>query len=169
MIDLGYDTKASLRRSSIKYIVIHDTEGLDSRNWLSRRNRVVPSSIQNKVSIHLLARRDAEIYRIVPDELAAWHAGRGRMPQGETNTNDCSLGLEFEHYPGQDWPVVQLAGGADVVREWINQYRIPGKFVVSHASIALPRGRKMDPINFPWDIFWTHILSKSVWEGVFQK
>lgn len=154
------ETKWTTRRTPIKYIVIHTTGGTDSRGWLSKWNRKVPTSGQNDVSIHYLVQRDGNIYQIAPDNTRAWHVGTCMMPEGETDGNGYSLGIEIEHLNEPDYPEKQLNAVAELVHELMEKYKIPGKFVISHASCARPGPniRKVDPVNFNWTDFWDRLL-----------
>ena len=70
-------------------IVIHATAGTvrSALAWLTN-----PAS---RVSAHYLIDKAGQIYRLVPDEYAAWHAGRAAW-RGETAINDISLVLMQE-------------------------------------------------------------------------
>lgn len=149
------------RTHPIKYIVLHTTGGTDSRNWLQKWDKRNPLSDQNNVSIHYLVRRDGKIYQIAPDNTRAWHVGICQMPDGETDGNGYSLGIEMEHLNEPDYPEVQLNATAELTHNLMQKYSIPGKFVISHASCARPgpNKRKVDPVHFDWGDFWTRILA----------
>lgn len=155
------ETKWTPREHEIKYIVLHTTGGTDSRGWLSKWNRVTPTSPQNDVSIHYLVQRDGTIYQIAPDNARAWHVGECEMPNGEQDGNGYSLGIEIEHLNEPDYPEVQLNAVAELVHSLMQKYAIPGNFVVSHASVARPgpNKRKIDPVRFNWADFWQRVLS----------
>jgi N-acetylmuramoyl-L-alanine amidase len=154
--------KYNKRRLPIRYIVLHTTGGTDSRGWLSKWNRKSPKSAQNEVSIHYLISRKGLIYQIVDDKNRAWHVGDCLMPDKETDGNSCSIGIEIEHLNEPDFPEAQLAALAELVKMLMDKYTIPGKFVVSHASVARPGPniRKIDPVNFDWAAFWDRMLRK---------
>ncbi len=158
---IGHDPvyKFNKRSLPIRYIIMHSTGGKDSRNWLSKWNKGQPKSAQNQVSIHYLVQRNGIVYRIIDDAQRAWHAGIGKMLGGETDCNSCSIGIELEHLNEPNYTEPQLNNAAELVAQLIQQYDISPAEVVSHASIALPKGRKIDPVNFDWGDFWTRILS----------
>src|SRR6476646_10422219 len=58
--EFKYDERVGI----IKYIVLHSTDGIDSRDWLSKWNRKHETE-QNNVSIHYLVQRDGNVYRII--------------------------------------------------------------------------------------------------------
>ena len=48
-----------------------------------------------KVSAHYLIDRTGTIYRLVGDAKRAWHAGLSKMPDGEEDINNFSIGIEM--------------------------------------------------------------------------
>ncbi len=160
----GLTNKWTRREKPIKYIVLHTTGGVDSRNWLAKWNKKALKSDQNNVSIHYLVQRDGTIYDIVPDDCRAWHVGVCKMPDGETDGNEYSIGIEIEHLNEPDYPEVQLNAVAELVHTLTKRHNIPSKFVVSHASVAKPGvgephgPRKIDPVRFDWGDFWSRVL-----------
>ncbi|MCS6840193.1 MAG: N-acetylmuramoyl-L-alanine amidase [Roseiflexus sp.] len=143
----------SRRGRSISMIVLHATAGSarSALAWLTN-----PAA---RVSAHYLIDKAGQIYRLVPDEYAAWHAGRAEW-RGETAINEISLGIELENANnGHDpYPMAQLNALVDLTREKVAQYRIAPDMVVRHLDIAIPRGRKNDPAGFPWVEFLRRIF-----------
>ncbi len=61
-------------------------------------NRVIAVFHKYGVSAHYLVDRQGNIYQLVDEDRAAYHAGKGRMPAGEPRTdrgNDFSIGIEI--------------------------------------------------------------------------
>lgn len=158
--DVKAHYKYTTRTLPIRYIVLHSTGGTDSRNWLAKWNKRVPSSAQNNVSIHYLIQRDGTIYQIIDNKKAAWHVGVCLMPGGETDGNACSIGIELEHLNEPNYTEVQLNNLAQLVHTLLPLYNITGDRVVSHASVARPGPniRKIDPVNFNWADFWNRVF-----------
>lgn len=83
------------RPRPIRYIVLHTTQGNDSRGWLTN-----PAS---QVSAHYLV-RGARVYQLVDEDDTAWHAGRiagtptTPLYTPGVNPNDESIGIEMEGY-----------------------------------------------------------------------
>jgi N-acetylmuramoyl-L-alanine amidase len=128
-------------------IVLHSTGGSygSAVNWLSR-----PGS---GVSAHYVVSRAGEITQLVDTSETAWHAGKAQW-QGHTDVNSISIGIEQEHLDRQqDWPEAQLAAVADLVRALCAKWGISHRCVVGHNDVAVPRGRKIDPWQFPWERF----------------
>jgi N-acetyl-anhydromuramyl-L-alanine amidase AmpD len=139
---------SSRNGSAIKLLVLHATVGglHSSLTWLT--------SPASKVSTHYLISKAGIIYQLVPDMLAAWHAGRARW-HGVTAINNCSLGIELENdNTGHDpYPPQQLAAAHWLCQEKIARYNIERADVVRHLDIAVPQGRKTDPAGLPWPAF----------------
>jgi N-acetyl-anhydromuramyl-L-alanine amidase AmpD len=153
-----------------RLIVLHATVGSDSRNWLSKTSTP-------PVSIHRLISKSGLIYRIVPDDRVAWHAGFAVVGPYASNdarpggVNEISLGIELENrtgmkgFAGQDpYPPAQLNACARQIVSWWGRYGfLP---LVSHALID---ARKSDPAGLDWaDLYrriWA-VLSAFVRGGV---
>ena len=95
---LGYNWWTDRAGQAIVAIVVHNTEGTDSRAYLARGGEL-PDGSDRKVSVHALIRKDGTLYRSVPDARGANHAGFGTMPPGlpQLNPNRCTLGIELEN------------------------------------------------------------------------
>lgn len=126
------------------FIVAHATVGADSRAYLARGGEL-PDGSDRKVSIHVLIAKDGTLYRMLPDDRAANHAGFGTYQIGGTtydpdaddgtNVNTVSLGFELENLQnGKDpYPDEQLKAMAWQINDWRRQYGpLP---LVRHADI----------------------------------
>jgi len=99
------------------------------------------------VSAHYTVDRDGSVYTHVSETEAAFHAGVSEMPDGRTGANAFSVGIEIVNRndgvdPYPDSQIAALHALLDEIRT-----RHPIRFVVSHAEIARPLGRKTDPIG----------------------
>lgn len=133
--------------ADISMLVLHATVGsfASSLSWL-----INPES---GVSTHYLIRKDGFIAQLVPDELAAWHAGRSSwFNLGSEDIQRQSIGIELENRnDGIDpYPPAQLDAATELCRMLVARYRIALDMVTRHLDIATPRGRKTDPAGFPW-------------------
>jgi len=105
-----------------------------------------------QVSAHYLIDEDGTIYRMVPEEKRAWHAGRA-IWRGERDINSRSIGIELAN-PGhqfiyRDFPAPQMASLAALATEILGRHPIPPRNVVGHSDIA--PDRKLDPgERFDW-------------------
>ena len=131
----------------IEYAVLHNTEGRDSRAWLS-------TTSNPPASIHALIDRAGARWNIVDYNDTAWHVGKARSPYRNSN----SLGLELENRSNprgvsEDYTPAQINTAAHWLATVMFSYGIPWLNVVRHGDIALPAGRRADPSNFPMDDF----------------
>ncbi len=140
----------------ISMLVIHATAGSarGALAWLT-----TPHS---RVSAHYLIDKKGHVYQLVPDDQAAWHAGRSSW-HNETAINEISLGIELENAnDGRDpYPVEQIDALVQLASEKIAQYKIAPDMVVRHLDIAIPKGRKTDPAGFPWAEFTSRLFPRA--------
>ena len=105
-----------------------------------------------KVSAHYTIGRDGRVYRHVPEERRAWHAGVSWWA-GERNVNARSIGIELVN-PGHEFgyepfPKPQISALLDLADGILARHPIPACRVVAHSDVA--PARKMDPGElFPW-------------------
>ena len=136
---------SSRQGSAISYVILHDTEGsaAAAQAWFRDPNNTSQSSS------HVIVTSKGEVWRLVPDELAAHHAGYGSIPGVSVNINRVTLGLELE-YPAAPaspaWPEAQLAAAAAVVKGWCERYGILRERVLTHAQVD--PARRSDPRCF---------------------
>lgn len=104
------------------------------------------------VSAHYLVDEDGATYRLVPDEMRAWHAGLSAWG-GASNINDRSIGIELVN-PGHDYgyrpfPAAQMASLTDLLADLFRRHPMPHHRVVGHSDVA--SARKTDPGElFDW-------------------
>src|SRR3984893_17674135 len=99
-----------------------------------------------RVSAHYVVEENGVIWRLVPENRRAFHAGVSCW-EGESDLNDVSLGIEIAN-PGHEWgsrpfPEAQMASVEHLCRDLIARYSIPPHRVVGHSDIAPER--KNDP------------------------
>ncbi|HTM80039.1 N-acetylmuramoyl-L-alanine amidase [Asticcacaulis sp.] len=105
-----------------------------------------------KVSAHYMVEEDGRIYRLVPEERRAWHAGVSFW-KGETDINGCSIGIELVN-PGHefgysDFPPAQIDGVIGLLDGIRERWEIPDHLILGHSDVA--PARKEDPgERFPW-------------------
>ena len=137
----------------ITMLVIHATAGSarGALAWLT--------SPLSRVSAHYLITKSGQIYQLVPEDRAAWHAGRASW-QGETAINELSIGIELENANDErdPYPPEQIDALLDLAAEKVEKYHIAPQMVVRHRDIAVPKGRKTDPAGFPWAEFVSRLF-----------
>jgi N-acetylmuramoyl-L-alanine amidase len=102
-----------------------------------------------RVSAHYVVEENGVIWRLVPENRRAFHAGVSCW-ESERDLNAVSLGIEIVN-PGHEWgyrpfPEIQMASVEALCRELVASYSIPPHRVVGHSDIA-PQ-RKSDPGEF---------------------
>lgn len=107
------------------------------------------SSPTQHVSAHFVVDKDGTVVQTVPVQNRAWHAGVSRLGN-DANVNDFSVGIEMVNAnDGRDpYTDQQYAAVAAIIRLLRTQCSIPDNRIVTHSQIALPPGRKQDPIGF---------------------
>ena len=105
-----------------------------------------------RVSAHYVVEENGVIWRLVPENRRAFHAGVSCW-QGERDLNAVSLGIEIVN-PGHEWgyrpfPEIQMASVEALCADLISRHSIPAHRVVGHSDIA--PDRKTDPGElFDW-------------------
>lgn len=133
----------AVRKPSV--IVLHYTvedtlEG--SRDILSDAKRKHP------VSSHYLLDRDGRLLQLVPDHLAAWHAGVGSWGTIR-DLNQTSIGIEIVNTGSEPFPDAQIDALIALLGDLTKRHDIARSQVIGHADLA--PGRKIDPGKFfPW-------------------
>ena len=118
-----------------------------------------------RVSAHYVVEEDGTVFRLVPEERRAWHAGVSYW-RGARDINARSIGIEIVN-PGHEFgyrafPASQMAAVCDLCVDIVNRRGITPWNVVGHSDIA-PR-RKTDP----GELFdWRLLASRGVgiWPG----
>ncbi|WP_308809807.1 peptidoglycan recognition protein family protein [Archangium lansingense] len=106
----------------------------------------------NRVSAHYLVGPDGTVYQLVPDNRAAWHAGRSSL-HGETvpSVNARSIGIEITNDGTGQTPFTEAQYRAleQLVPFLVRRYQVPKQNITGHRDVA--PGRKTDPAdNFDW-------------------
>ena len=105
-----------------------------------------------KVSAHYMIEEDGRVFRLVPEDRRAWHAGAASW-RGHGDINARSIGIELVN-PGhefgyRDFPRTQIDSLIRLARDILERHPIPPRNVVGHSDVA--PSRKTDPgERFPW-------------------
>ncbi len=103
-----------------------------------------------KVSAHVLIRRDGEVIQFVPFNQRAWHAGES-FYEGKEECNDFSIGVELEGTDDQDYEKEQYAVLATLIDSLRIVYPSVSKHrIVGHSDIAPHRKTDPGPV-FNWE------------------
>jgi N-acetylmuramoyl-L-alanine amidase len=107
-----------------------------------------------QVSAHYMIDEDGTVYRLVPEDRRAWHAGVSFWG-GESSVNGRSIGIELVN-PGHEWgyrafPAPQIGALIELSRGILSRHSIPARHVLGHSDVA--PDRKTDPGElFPWQM-----------------
>jgi N-acetylmuramoyl-L-alanine amidase len=105
-----------------------------------------------KVSAHYVVEEDGRIFRLVPEERRAWHAGVSFW-KGVRDINTASVGVEIVN-PGHEFgyrpfPDAQIASVIALVADIRTRWTVENDRIVGHSDVA--PDRKDDPGElFPW-------------------
>ncbi len=87
------------RIGTISHVVLHFiSNALNNPHQPYNFDEINSIFIENGFSVHYLLGREGEIYRLVPEERIAFHAGPGYLsgfPEYENRLNDYSIGIEL--------------------------------------------------------------------------
>jgi N-acetylmuramoyl-L-alanine amidase len=129
---------------TVDMLILHYTGMTSAAEALDRL-----SSAEAKVSAHYLVDEDGTVWRLVPEDRRAWHAGVSSW-RGRTDINGASIGIELVN-PGHEWgcrpfPEAQMAVLETLALEILGRHPIPSHFVLGHSDVAPER--KRDPGEF---------------------
>ncbi len=101
------------------------------------------------VSAHYVIGRDGKIYQLVDEKDNSYHAGKSSLPDGTTNVNSCSIGIEIMTSYTERPTEEQNKALLNLINSIKQRHSI--KYVLRHSDIAPVR--KTDPWNFDWETF----------------
>ena len=139
-----------VERASIDMLVLHYTGMKTAGEAIERM-----CDPEARVSAHFVIEENGTIWRLVPETLQAFHAGRSCWA-GSSNLNEVSIGIEIVN-PGHEWgyrpyPEEQMGALEGLSGALLARFRIPPDRVVGHSDIA--PDRKSDPGElFDWRRF----------------
>lgn len=144
-VSFGY---ASNSNRSINSIIVHSTFN-NSGGEKYDIDLVIKQFSTYGVSAHYVIGRNGTIYQLVDENDNSYHAGKSSLPDGTTNVNSCSIGIEVMTSYTESPTKEQENALLNLIKSIKNRYHI--KYVLRHSDIA--PGRKTDPWNFDWDAF----------------
>lgn len=142
LVSWGF-TKASGR--TIDTVVIHSTYNATGGDPFSV-SKIIDIYKSYGVSPHYLVARDGAVYRMVEEKNIAYHAGDSEMPDGRTNVNAFSIGIEVIGKDNGSPSDAQYTSLKKLLADIKSRNSI--KHIVGHSDIA--PGRKTDPWGFDW-------------------
>lgn len=142
-------------------VVDHITAGLmpGTLSWMKNP--------QAQASAHYLVTKDGEIFQMVKDEDAAWHAGAVANPDWSlydgTNPNRYTLGIEHECISGGELTEAQYQATLWLHRQLIAKWGIPidQEHIIGHYRIdSVNRPNDPGP-DFPWQRLFVDLKGES--------
>jgi N-acetyl-anhydromuramyl-L-alanine amidase AmpD len=147
-LDNGRHHSGKRSRGRIDLIVAHATAGGSAMSSIDYLNKTA----KKKASYHYVIDRDGTIYRMLPVEFIAWHAGDSAWPapkryppgNGGHSVNPHSIGIAWANDDvGEPLTDEQVESGLWLFRFWMDTLGLPPSKVVGHYEVA--PGRKGDP------------------------
>ncbi len=142
LVNWGYSSKSS---RSIDTIIIHSSYNILSNDPYDFK-KLLEEYKSYGVSPHYVIDRKGNIYQLVKDNNIAYHAGESKMPDGRTNVNNFSIGIEMMNTESDKMAEVQYDSLRKLIDNLKGKYKI--KNILGHNQIA--PGRKTDPWKFDW-------------------
>lgn len=138
----------NVENRNVTAIIIHSTFN-NSGGEKYDIDLVIKQFSRYGVSAHYVIGRDGSIYSLVNEKNIAFHAGKSQLPNGQTNLNACTIGIElmtsFDEAPTEQ----QIYSLTLLVNDIKTRHKID--YVLRHSDIA--PDRKTDPWNMNWDAF----------------
>ena len=101
-----------------------------------------------EVSAHYVISETGKLWRLVPEEQRAWHAGAGQWGD-VTDVNSRSIGIELANGGAHPFPEPQMGALEELLRGIMGRWSITPERVIAHSDMAI--GRKFDPgPRFDW-------------------
>jgi len=142
LVSWGY---APSNNRTIDTIIIHSSYNALGGNEYDL-NKLIAEYKEYGVSPHYLVDRDGNTYQLVKTSNIAYHAGESKVPDGRTNVNNFSIGIEFMNTEDDRYTDKQYNSAKYLISYIKENYKI--KYILGHDQIA--SGRKTDPWNFSW-------------------
>jgi hypothetical protein len=143
LVDFGYAVPS--KRRTIDTIVLHSSYDALGSDPYSIKG-IIKEYEEYGVSAHYLIGRDGAVYRLVAEENVSYHAGVSKVPDGRTNVNDFSIGIELVNTTTGKYTDDQYEALKALLASLKKKYDI--KYILGHSDIA--PDRKTDPWNFDW-------------------
>ncbi len=144
-VNFGY---AENNNRIVNAVVVHSTFNNSGGN-LYDIDLVIKQFSKYSVSAHYVIGRDGTIYQLVDEKDNSYHAGKSSLPDGTTNVNSCSIGIELMTSYTESPTEKQIQALLKLIAGIKKRHAI--KYVLRHSDIAPVR--KTDPWNMNWDAF----------------
>ena len=147
---------------TIDMIIIHYTQ---MNNMEDALNVYLDES--SKLSCHYAIAKNGEIYKLVPEEKRAYHAGKSFW-NGREAINNYSIGIELDNNGNEEFSASQMNALIELCQNLKNKYQIKDHNILGHSDIA--PGRKKDPGRlFNWQKLHQNNLGLYIESNTYDK
>lgn len=143
LVDWGF-APASRGSAEIDTLIIHSVYNPFVEKGKHDLSEIVDIFKGYNVAPHYIITRDGQIHRTVADKDIAYHAGRSRTPDGRTNLNTFSLGVELVNSLDDTYTEMQYSSLRALIEALNAQYDLA--YVLGHDEVEVE-----DPWNFDWE------------------
>jgi N-acetyl-anhydromuramyl-L-alanine amidase AmpD len=133
---------------NIDAVIVHSTFNNSGGNFYDLE-KIIGQFRRYGVSAHYIIDRNGVIYRLVDEQNISFHAGKCVFPDGSSNGNMRSIGIELMTSFTESPTEMQMRSLLLLVSNIQQREKI--KYVLRHSDIAPER--KTDPWNFNWEEF----------------
>lgn len=134
------------RSSSVNSIILHSSYNSLGKNKYDV-NAIIDIYETYGVSPHYIIGRDGSIFQLVKEVDTAYHAGVSALPNGVTDVNSASIGIEIVNDDkGDSYTSEQYTAINALIADIKKRHAII--YILGHEDIA--PGRKSDPWNLDW-------------------
>jgi N-acetyl-anhydromuramyl-L-alanine amidase AmpD len=144
-VNFGY---AVSQNRKVDAVIVHSTFNNSGGDFYDI-DLVLKQFSTYKVSAHYVIGRDGIVYRVVDEQNVSYHAGKSNLPDGRTDVNSCSIGIEIMTSYKESPTDKQVTSLIALINSIKKRHSI--NYVLRHSDIAPVR--KTDPWNMDWEQF----------------
>jgi len=151
------------RRASPVGTLVHTTGGINSLSWLIGGS----AESGNPAGANYLIAKNGQRYKLCPDNKYPYHAGRsaaiihGRRFTGN-QVSELLIGVELECADTEQCTYEQLDSLAELLTKLSVDFKWRWPYtLLGHYEVALPVGRRSDPLGFQWGDFMGLLYARS--------
>ncbi len=144
-VNFGY---AVSQNRKVDAVIVHSTFNNSGGNFYDI-DLVLKQFSTYKVSAHYVIGRDGVVYKVVDEKNVSYHAGKSSLPDGRTDVNSCSIGIEIMTSYKESPTEQQVNSLITLINNIKKRHTI--NYILRHSDIAPVR--KTDPWNMDWKLF----------------
>jgi len=144
-VNFGY---AVSQNRKVDAVIVHSTFNNSGGDFYDI-DLVLKQFSMYKVSAHYVIGRDGIVYKVVDEKNTSYHAGKSSLPDGRTDVNSCSIGIEIMTSYKESPTEKQVTSLISLIQSIKKRHSI--NYLLRHCDIAPVR--KTDPWNMDWKQF----------------